>query len=122
MRVLVCGGRECWDYTSIQQELNDFSIEITEIIEGGARGADACAHAWALLNGVKCTTVNADWDKHGKAAGPIRNAEMLKLKPDYVLAFEGGVGTANMLKQARAAGVPSTHFGKRDRQLLIIRK
>lgn len=43
----------------------------------------------------------------GKAAGPIRNQRMLDDgKPDRVLAFPGGRGTANMVKLAKAAGVP----------------
>ena len=48
----------------------------------------------------------ANWKKHGRAAGPIRNKQMLEeAKPDLVIAFPGGAGTANMVKQAREAGV-----------------
>jgi len=43
---------------------------------------------------------------HGRAAGPVRNAQMLaEGKPDFVVAFPGGRGTADMCKQARARGV-----------------
>jgi len=48
----------------------------------------------------------ADWSRHGKSAGPIRNRQMLiEGRPDIVVAFPGGKGTANMIKQAVEAGV-----------------
>ena len=49
----------------------------------------------------------ADWDTHGRGAGPIRNKQMLEEgKPDLVIAFPGGKGTANMIGQAKEAGIP----------------
>lgn len=49
----------------------------------------------------------ADWEKHGRAAGPIRNEKMLIVgTPDMVLAFPGGRGTADMIRKAEAAGLP----------------
>jgi UDP-N-acetylmuramoylalanine-D-glutamate ligase len=55
---------------------------------------------------IPVETYEADWDTHGKAAGPIRNKRMLdEGKPDLVVAFPGGRGTANMISQARKAGV-----------------
>jgi hypothetical protein len=48
----------------------------------------------------------AEWDKHGRAAGPIRNQQMLDDgKPDLVLAFAGGRGTDDMCRRAREAGI-----------------
>jgi ABC-type Fe3+-hydroxamate transport system substrate-binding protein len=112
VKVIVCGGRDYWDADFAfwyLDELLDAAVSIIpddfEIIEGGARGADALAFAWAMERGIKCTTVNANWDKYPKAAGPIRNGEMLKLDPDLVVAFPGGRGTANMIQQAEKKGV-----------------
>jgi hypothetical protein len=48
---------------------------------------------------------NAEWEKYGRLAGPKRNARMLEWKPNLVIAFPGGAGTSNMVKQANAAGV-----------------
>jgi hypothetical protein len=49
----------------------------------------------------------AQWKKHGRAAGPIRNQRMLdEGKPDLVVAFPGGRGTADMIRRAERAGVP----------------
>ena len=83
---------------------------VTEIIEGGAKGADLAARNWALWrlgchDTIKITTVNADWDRFGSGAGPVRNGEMAKLKPDIVLACPGGAGTAHMVSVAKAAGL-----------------
>jgi hypothetical protein len=48
----------------------------------------------------------AQWDRYGEAAGPIRNAWMLEFgKPDLVVAFPGGRGTADMISKARKAGI-----------------
>jgi len=49
----------------------------------------------------------ANWRTHGKAAGPIRNQQMLdEGRPHLVVAFPGGTGTADMVRRAKAAGVP----------------
>lgn len=122
MRLLVCGGR---DYSDRARVFNEIAIALnwvssgeeandtwlpprgTVIIAGGARGADTIAIDWAVVNWVEFEVYKADWNKHGKAAGHIRNKQMLvEGKPDLVLAFPGGKGTANMIKQAKDAGVP----------------
>ena len=108
MRVLVCGGRDYSDVDRVYEELDAIFLEedAVEIIHGCARGADAIAAMWADERGVPVHAFPADWDKHGRSAGPIRNRQMLaEGKPDLVLAFPGGRGTANMIAQAKAAGV-----------------
>lgn len=104
MKVLVCGGRAFDDQKFVFLTLNRLDREkpITEIIEGGATGADTCARNWAKHYGVKCTTVKADWASYGKSAGPIRNKLMADLHPNLVVAFKGGSGTANMIAVAKA--------------------
>ena len=105
MKILVCGGR---DYDSeialskVLDRLND-SENITELIHGGARGADTLAGQWARDRDIPVTVFHADWKRHGKAAGVIRNQEMLvDGDPDIVLAFPGGRGTEHMVKVAKA--------------------
>ena len=108
MRVLVCGGRKFSDYQLLAQTLDALHAErpISLIIHGAARGADTLAHEWAAHNRVNIDFYRADWNKYKKAAGPIRNTRMLMDgKPQLVVAFEGGDGTADMIEQARAAGV-----------------
>jgi hypothetical protein len=110
---LITGDRNWTDKRLIQEWLK--RLDITAVIEGGARGADALAGQSASELGIEVAEVPADWDKHGRAAGPIRNAEMLKLNPDIVLAFHGNLreskGTKDMVRRANKAGVPVWLFG-----------
>ncbi len=77
------------------------------IIEGGALGADRLARVWAESRSVPHVTYPADWKQHGKAAGRLRNRQMLRDgKPDAVIAFPGGAGTHDMITIAEAAGLP----------------
>ncbi len=108
-RVLVCGGRDYSRADHVWDVLDKIHHDkpIDQIIQGGATGADGAARGWAMSRGVTCTTVLADWDKQGKAAGPIRNQRMLdEHNPDMVVAFPGGRGTADMVRRARVAGIP----------------
>lgn len=105
MRVLVCGGRDYWDKATIRKELAE--VKPTSVIHGAARGADTLAGEVAEAMGVPVEEYPARWNDYGKAAGPIRNQAMLERgKPDLVLAFPGGNGTADMVQRARKAGVP----------------
>ena len=108
MRVLVCGSRNADDY-----EVPKF-IDIVEscnpsvIISGEAKGFDSLARVYAEAFGKEYIGFPADWETHGKRAGPIRNAQMLtEGKPDIVVAFlrKDSKGTKNMIDQALKAGV-----------------
>lgn len=108
MRVLVCGGRNYTNREAIFGALHALAEQHgwLTVIEGGAAGADWLAGEWARLCYHGLVTIEADWKKHGNAAGPIRNEQMLtSTKPDMVLAFPGGRGTADMIARARKAGV-----------------
>lgn len=108
MRVLVCGGRDYRDGDRVSAVLHKLNNEagIDLIIEGGARGADYLAHVWATMAGVDTERFEAEWEHFGKMAGGIRNTRMLtEGKPDLVIAFPGGRGTADMVRKARRAGV-----------------
>lgn len=109
MRVLVCGGRDYFDRQTIYRTLTTLHHEkpFTTLMHGNAQGADTLASEWAATLGVPSLAYPADWKKHGKAAGPLRNAFMLEEgKPDLVVAFPGGRGTADMIEKATKAGVP----------------
>lgn len=110
MRVLICGGRNFKDWGAVAAVLNPMHPQISLVIHGGATGADSLASEWAFKNGVPelaYPVKKEDWDRHGKAAGPIRNAKMLMgARPQIVIAFPGGPWTKDMCAQARKAGVP----------------
>lgn len=106
MKVLVCGGRGFRDFTAVCNALNELAYEAEFVVHGGAPGADTLAQDWADDHGICCRVYLADWDTHEKAAGPIRNQLMLDdSKPDLVIAFPGGRGTADMVRRAKIAGV-----------------
>jgi len=109
LRVLVCGGRDYHDrrtVDSILTQLHRVFGPIEFIVQGGADGADRWGAEWGRDNNIPVGTYNADWKKHGRAAGPIRNQKMLEeAKPDAVVAFPGGRGTGDMVSRARKAGI-----------------
>jgi hypothetical protein len=110
MRVLICGSREWTDADLIRRELSALQgVEV--VVEGEAPGADTLARQAAEQLGIPVLPFSADWDRHGRAAGPLRNQRMLdEGKPDLVLAFTDGLntsrGTANMVSRGRFAGLP----------------
>ena len=72
----------------------------------GAVSVDQECARWADAHGVPFKPYPADWKKHGRAAGPIRNREMLKAeRPHLVIAFPGGQGTHNCVRTARKLGL-----------------
>lgn len=107
-RVLVCGGRDYGDRDRLFRILDaaHAANPIVTLIHGNARGADQLADDWAM---GKCETLTFTpaWEEHGRSAGPKRNQKMLdEGKPDIVIAFPGGRGTADMIRRAEKAGVP----------------
>lgn len=111
-RVLVCGGRDFSDARAVNLALdlfmrhNDLSPQNVAVVQGGARGADALAKAWAKKNGFCCIEIAAPWDFYQMKAGPVRNGWMLVFtRPDYVIAFPGGNGTRDMKAQSKQAGI-----------------
>ena len=126
IRILVCGGRDYgrrWNGTEWVEDVEqvnrlfkvlDKALAASRLtgksfilIHGGARGADRLSGEWAKERNVETIVFYADWDTHKKAAGPIRNQKMLTNgKPDAIVAFKGGNGTAHMIRIGRKANVP----------------
>lgn len=117
MKVLVCGDR-FWEDRGFLEATLDALGPFDLLIEGEARGADTMAREWAISRGVPYKPFPANWDKYGKAAGPIRNQQMLdEGQPDLVVAFHNSLdtsrGTKDMVKRANAAGIPVGTFSNR---------
>ena len=112
MRILVCGSRHFQDYYLLCREMDKLDLDNKQpitIIEGGARGADRLGKQYAEECGWELEEYPADWDKYGKAAGPIRNQHMLdEGKPDMVIAFlaPNSRGTKDMISRAEKANIP----------------
>lgn len=109
MNVLFCGSRNWDSHAEIAAIMNLLPVDVT-IIHGAARGADMIAHIEAMRRDFSVWEFPADWEKHGKAAGHIRNQQMLdEGEPQMVFAFRkrgDSRGTDDMCRRARAAGLP----------------
>lgn len=106
MRIIIAGGRD-YRFTIGDVSWLDWlknRVAITEVVSGGATGADTCGEQWAHSSGIPVKRFPANWDLHGKAAGPIRNREMAEYA-DGVILFPGGRGTDNMADTARKSGI-----------------
>ena len=117
---IICGGRNFSDRAMFDSAMNDL-IRLkgcpARIIHGDARGADNMADDWASHKAIDAIRSPAAWHRHGNAAGPIRNQEMLdKFKPQLVVAFPGGKGTADMVSRARAANVDVVEIEELERE------
>jgi hypothetical protein len=129
VKILVCGGREYADKDFLYNYLDGFrqtwewgEVKLTHLIHGDARGADALAHGWAVQTGIQPVKCPAMWLLYGPKAGAIRNARMLALldlERDFVIAFQGGAGTAHMMSIARKARVRviDTNQGARNERI-----
>jgi hypothetical protein len=104
MFLAVTGGRHYKDEAHVFEVLNEYTKRSLVLILGDATGVDTFARTWAENNGIPHTIHYADWDKHGKAAGPLRNKRMLE-QANMLLAFSGGKGTENCISQAKKAGI-----------------
>ena len=113
---LFFGGRDFADIKLAHKTLDLmllFDDRDFTIVQGGATGADYIAKQWAIDHKIDQVEFLADWKKYRKAAGPIRNKEMLafllaKRDDGYkvmYIAFPGGDGTANMQTQLNTAGI-----------------
>lgn len=108
MIILVTGGRAYNDAAQIARTLDAVhkAHYIQVLVHGCATGADTLAAVWAMERGIQPAGCPALWDFYGpKTAGGVRNHAMLWLKPELLVAFPGGSGTANMVGQARQAGL-----------------
>lgn len=106
---VVCGGRDFSNAQVFDGAMSDL-LRLRgcpiRVVHGAARGADTLADGWGNKMAVPVTRIPADWDAHGRAAGPLRNQKILDEYPvDLVIAFPGGRGTADMVRRARTAGI-----------------
>lgn len=110
-RIIIAGGRDFNDYELLSLAVNQVIDYIkpvkVEIISGACRGTDKLGERYAAINGYEVRRFYPDWNKYGKAAGPIRNKQMAEYAAEYsngyLVAFWDGSskGTKNMIENAR---------------------
>lgn len=111
-RVLICGSRRYRNAAAIARYIKGLPSG-TVVIHGGAPGADSLVDLYARQNGLRVAAYPAEWDRYGKGAGQVRNRQMLdEGQPTEVVAFvadpTNSPGTANMVLQSLARGLPVT--------------
>lgn len=119
--VLVCGDRNWTDGGLVARVLASLP-PVALVIHGGCRGADSLGGWAARGQGIPVRIFRAEWEREGRAAGPLRNQRMLdEGRPDLVLAFHDDIassrGTADMIRRSLAAGVQVrlvSHLGIQD--------
>jgi len=104
MKIIIAGGRNYQFTDKDVEKLNSIKHLTTEIVSGGAKGADSEGERWAKSNGIPVKMFKADWNQYGRAAGPIRNKQMAQYA-DAIVLFPGGSGTDNMHANAVKANL-----------------
>ena len=88
------------DYKLVVDAVQRCGFEITEVVSGTAIGVDSLGEKYARVNDIPTERKPADWNKHGRAAGPIRNREMAKYADAAVIVWDGeSNGTRNMINE-----------------------
>lgn len=106
MKVIIAGCRDFNDYAHVCQAIKESEFDITELVSGGASGVDRLGERYAKEIKIPLKLFPADWTKHGKKAGPIRNAEMANYSDALIAVWDGcSKGTGNMIDQAKQKGL-----------------
>lgn len=109
MKVVVAGSRNITNYDVVKKVIDDAKesgLEITAIIEGGARGVDALAARYAAEYGIEHIKVPADWGRFNRGAGKMRNQQMADMGDALIAIWDGkSTGTRHMIECARKSGL-----------------
>jgi hypothetical protein len=106
MKVIVAGGRDVTDVAAVSDAIRESGFAPSEIVSGGASGVDSIGEMWARWNNVPIRRFEADWEEHGRAAGPIRNRAMANYADALVLVWDGqSRGSRSMKQEAQQRGL-----------------
>ena len=114
LRIVIAGSRSFDDYELLEVTLDDVidsADDEVELVSGHAKGADLLAERYATENNMPIQVIKPDWKSYGRAAGPIRNRQMLDYAQEaapLVVAFwdRKSKGTKNTIDTARSMGIP----------------
>lgn len=116
MKTIIAGSRDITDPAILDSALIawGWGSEITAVVCGEASGADELGRKWAEAHAIPILSYPADWKTHGKAAGPLRNAQMVEVADALLALWDGkSAGTANIIKLARAKQAKLNAVGER---------
>lgn len=105
MKIGVIGSRDFDNYKLLAETLQSFNISL--IVSGGAMGADALAHKFAVSNVIPFRVFKPNYQKYGRQGPLVRNSEIVK-ESDFILAFWDGKskGTFDTICKAKRSGKP----------------
>jgi hypothetical protein len=107
MKLIIAGSRTFTDYQRLCQTLAPQRHLVTQVITGGARGADQLGYRWAWKHAIKHQLFRADWERFGKSAGVRRNHQMAQAGDMLVCFWEGvSKGSAHMISCMQQLGKP----------------
>lgn len=117
MKVIIAGSRSIKNYETVKAviaEAQAAGFVITEVVSGRADGVDKLGERWAEENNIPIKKFPADWNTHGKSAGPIRNnqmAEYVGKQGGLIVVWDGqSRGTQHMIASARVKQI-KVHVG-----------
>ena len=106
MKTIVAGSRAGPKYSDLIEAIKNCGWLPTAIVSGTAKGADELGERWALENNVAVEKYPPDWEKYGKAAGPIRNKLMAENAEALIALWDGkSRGTQSMIVNAKRVGL-----------------
>lgn len=106
MKTIVAGSRDITSPAIVRLAIESSGFEVSEIVSGAARGVDSLGEEWGRANKIDVVTFPADWKKHGKAAGPMRNCQMADYADALVAVWDGkSPGTRHMIQEAGRLGL-----------------
>lgn len=106
MKVIVAGSRSIQSYETVCEAIKLSNFEVTSVVSGCARGADTLGERYARDNKLGLFKFPADWDKHGKSAGFIRNGQMGEFADALIAVWDGeSRGTKHMIDYAIKRGL-----------------
>ena len=107
MQLIIAGSRTFTDYQLLCQTLALERSRITQVLTGGARGADQLGFRWALQHHIRSRCFAAAWERFGKAAGVRRNHQMAQAGDVLLAVWDGqSPGTAHLVQCMRQLGKP----------------
>lgn len=107
MKVIIAGSRSIGLLECVAEAAPKSGFEITEVVSGTAPGVDRLGEWWAASKKIPVKRFPADWGRHGKSAGAIRNGQMAEYADALIAVWDGvSPGTTNMIEQMRRVGKP----------------
>ena len=124
MKVVIFGSRRFTDYNKLKEVVENSNPYrkglITNVISGGAGGADALGARWAREQGMEPIIMLADWARYGRGAGHRRNKEMAEIADGAIGFWDGeSPGTRNMILECQRRKIPLLVY-RTDKEAYLI--